>query len=141
MRRFVASFWRSASILSIVCLPFAASMAHHSYAMFDRSKQVDADAIVRIWEFTNPHATLWVYINDAQGKPVLWALEAPGPQQLLRSGWDKDTVKPGDKVKVALNPLRDGANGGSLARLTLNDGRMLGTGGPAPSEGNAPKKP
>ena len=107
--------------------------AHHSYAMFDRSKTVDADAIVRIFEFTNPHATLWVYINDAQGKPVLWGLEAPGPQQLLRNGWSKDTVKPGDKVKVTLNPLRNGTNGGSLVQLTLSDGRSLGAGGGAPA--------
>lgn len=114
--------------------------AHHSYAMFDRSKQVSSAAVVRTWEFTNPHATLWVYINDAQGKPALWGLEAPGPNQLLRAGWDKETVKPGDKVTVIVNPLRDGRNGGGLVKLTLADGRTLGVGGPPPpAEGNAAK--
>jgi hypothetical protein len=107
--------------------------------MFDRDKAISADAVVRQWAFTNPHATLWVYINDEQGTPVLWGLEAPGPQQLLRSGWDKDTVQPGDKVKITINPLRDGRNGGSLIKLTLTDGRTLGMGGggPPPAAGDS----
>jgi hypothetical protein len=116
-----------------------AAVAHHSYAMFDISKTVESEAVVRIFEFTNPHAMLWVYINNEQGKPMLWGLEAPGPQQLLRNGWDKDTVKPGDKVKVVLNPLRNGTNGGSLVKVTLSDGRSLGA-GPA-QEAEPDKKP
>jgi hypothetical protein len=130
------------ALLAAVALsaPLSIATAHHSYAMFDRSRSLESDAVVRIWQFSNPHATLWVYINDAQGTPILWALEAPGPQQLLRGGWDKNTVRPGDKVKVVLNPLRDGSHGGSLAKLTLADGRMLGmgSGGPPPSALPAP---
>ncbi|MFT3906232.1 MAG: DUF6152 family protein [Steroidobacteraceae bacterium] len=118
------------ALAALLLFVSGSALAHHSYAMFDRGKELTADATVRIWQFTNPHATLWVYINDAAGKPQLWGLEAPGPSQLLRGGWDKDTVKPGDKVKVILNPLRDGRNGGSLVKLTLADGRVLGTGGP-----------
>lgn len=116
----------------------SSAMAHHSYAMFDTDKTREADAVVRIFEFTNPHAMLWVYINDEQGKPILWGLEAPGPQQLLRNGWGKDSVKPGDRIKVTLNPLRSGKNGGNLVRLTLSDGSVLGAGGQDVS--NAPAK-
>lgn len=133
--------FRRLALTSIVFLGVATlTQAHHSYAMFDRDKEVSSAAVVRTWEFTNPHATLWVYINDAQGKPTLWGLEAPGPNQLLRTGWDKETVKPGDKVTVVVNPLRDGRAGGSLVKLTLADGRTLAAGGPpSSSEGNASK--
>lgn len=110
-------------------LQIGPALAHHSSAMFDHDKQITATGVVRTWQFSNPHATLWIYINDAQGKPALWGIEAPGPNQLLRSGWDKDTVKPGDKVTVVLNPLRDGRDGGSLVKVTLTDGRTLGSGG------------
>jgi hypothetical protein len=123
---------------SMTALLADSALAHHSYAMFDQAKTVDAEAVVRIFEFTNPHATLWVYINDAQNQPVLWGLEAPGPQQLLRNGWERDTVKPGDKVKVMLNPLRNGTNGGSLIKLTLSDGRALGTMAEQPAKDAAP---
>lgn len=104
--------------------------AHHSYAMFDRAKEDTFDAIVRTWEFTSPHATLWVYVNDANGTPQLWGLEAPGPNQLVRVGWDKDTVRPGDKVKAVINPLRDGRKGGSLVKLILADGRSMDVAAP-----------
>jgi len=110
--------------------------------MFDRDKQMSSAAVVRMWEFTNPHATLWVYINDSQGKPQLWGLEAPGPSQLLRNGWDNDTVKPGDKVTIDFNPLRDGRNGGSLLKIVLQDGRSLATGGsPGPPGDATPTSP
>ena len=139
-------------VLTIVAMAFGVTflavgpaVAHHSYAMFDKSKEIKSDAVVRTWEFTSPHATLWVYINDTEGKPRLWGLEAPGPGALVRNGWDKATVKPGDKVTVFLNPLRDGQNGGSLVKLVLADGRAMAVGAPAPPGGTpsnqAPQAP
>lgn len=126
--KFVSAFYRLAiatGALSLVAFP---ATAHHSYSMFDRTKSDSYAAVVRTWEFTNPHATLWVYINDASGKPQLWGLEAPGTAILVRSGWNKYTVKPGDKVTVLINPLRDGRNGGHLIKLTAPDGRTVDAG-------------
>jgi hypothetical protein len=120
-----------AAVLFAMCA--APAMAHHSYVMFDESKTVTSDAYVSVWQFTNPHGKLWVYINNDQGKPILWALESPGPAQLLQHGWDKYTVKPGDKVSVTLHPLRNGDHGGSLLSIKLADGREFQTGGPPPS--------
>ncbi len=43
------------------------------------------------------------------------------------SGAVKKTVfKPGDKVQITINPMRNGAPGGSLARARLADGSMIG---------------
>lgn len=114
-----------------------AAAGHHSYAMFDTQKEVAAPATVRIWQFTSPHAKLWVYITDTKGEPVLWALEAPGPQQLLAAGWDRNTINPGDKISVVLHPLRDGRAGGSLQSVTLADGRKM-TVGAAANAGSPP---
>jgi hypothetical protein len=113
----------------------AAALAHHSYAMFDRVKVVSISGQVKLWELINPHSYLWVYVkNEQTGKYDLWGLEAPGPTQLTRAGWTKSTVKPGDKVSLTLNPLKDGRNGGNLLSITLADGRHLeGFGGPPPA--------
>jgi hypothetical protein len=124
---------------SLALVASSSAPAHHSYAMFDQSKAVTSNAVVRLWQFSSPHAVLWVYINDAKGKPALWGLEAPGPGQLVRNGWKKDTVKPGDKVVVTVNPLHDGRNGGNLAKLVLADGRSMDMGGPPKrAPGSAP---
>src|SRR5262249_39474689 len=115
------------------CIAFAAvgasipAEAHHSYAMFERGKVITLEGTVRTWEMGNPHAYLWVDVPGAQGaQPVLWGLEGPSPAALIRKGWSKYSVKPGDKITVYLIRLRMGRNGGNLVKLVLADGRTLG---------------
>jgi hypothetical protein len=124
---------------SVMTLLLAAtqSMAHHSYAAFDKNKIVTVKGAVYAWEMGNPHGYLWVIVKDPQGSSHTWGLESPSPSVLLRQGWSKYSVKVGDVVTVELNPLRDGRNGGSLLQLQLADGRVLST-GPLPGAG-APK--
>lgn len=121
------------AFLVVTVLGTATAAAHHSYAMFDRSKRVTLSGLVRIWEFSNPHAYLWLYVKNDKGDFDLYGLEAPGPSQLVRSGWNKNTVKPGDPVTVIINPLADGRTGGNLVKVTLADGRSLDSAAPPPS--------
>jgi hypothetical protein len=124
--------------LGVAAMLMAPAMAHHSYAMFDRTKSVSLSGKVRIWEFTNPHSYLWVYVKNDKGDYDLYGLEAPGPAQFIRAGWNKNTVKPGDSVTVLINPLSDGRNGGNLVRVTLADGRTWSGGAqPLPNAGEA----
>ena len=57
-----------------------------------------------------------------------WAIEMLSPNVLARNGWKKNTIKPGDKVKILINPLRDGGKGGNLILVTLPTGETLGGG-------------
>ena len=50
---------------------------------------------------------------------------------LTRTGWKSSMLKANDKVTVVIHPLKSGAPGGSLVRVTLPDGRVMGPGGPA----------
>jgi hypothetical protein len=59
---------------------------------------------------------------------------------MTRNGWKSTTLKPGDKVTLVMHPLRSGKPSGSLVRVTLPDGRVLGNGGgppPPPPKGNS----
>ena len=47
---------------------------------------------------------------------------------LLRIGWGPKTFKPGDKISVIINPLRDGTKAGAFVKATLPDGRILSSG-------------
>ena len=93
--------------------------AHHSSAMFDPSKQMTIVGTVKEWKFTAPHSWLMVDVAQPDGKVVMWALEGGGPSGKLR----KDSFKPGDKVSVVTNPMRDGRPAGSLGQVTFADGR------------------
>jgi len=96
--------------------------AHHSFAMFDQARQVSITGTVRNFEWTNPHA--FIELEAPDGK--LWSVELNSPNNLVRQGWKRTALKPGDKVTVVLNPLRDGQAGGLFNAVTLPSGQVLG---------------
>jgi hypothetical protein len=104
-----------------------AASAHHSFAMFDRTKNVQLEGTVKDWQFTNPHSWLQLLVLE-NGNPVEYGIEGSSVNTLLRIGWGARSFKPGDKVSVVINPLRDGRKGGAFVKATLPDGRILTSG-------------
>jgi len=122
MKRFV--------LINCLTLPLAAlattAVAHHSFAMFDRSQTQTIAGTVKEFELINPHGWLRIMVPDAKGVQSEWSLEMGGAGQLERSGWTQNAVQPGQKVTVQLHPLRDGSFGGQLISVTLPNGKVLG---------------
>jgi hypothetical protein len=112
-------------LLALAALPGAAS-AHHSFAMFDRSRTDTIVGAVKKFELINPHGWLRIDVMDEQGHANEWSLEAGGPAQMQRQGWTQASVRAGDKVTVLIHPLRDGSYGGQLVSVTLPNGKVLG---------------
>ena len=110
----------------------APASAHHSYAMFDANNLLTFDATVKEFQWTNPHSWLQVMIVDDKGVAQEWSLELGPLVALHRWGWKPHSVNPGDKVKVSLNPLRDGTRGGRLMSIVLSGGETLSGQGPPP---------
>jgi Family of unknown function (DUF6152) len=106
------------------------ALAHHSFALFDMSKQVTFSGVVKEWQWTNPHCWLFLTVEGPNGEPEEWQIEALSPNVLGRQGWKKNSIKPGDKVTVVIYPTRDGTHGGNLLSVTGEDGHSLG--GPQP---------
>lgn len=100
--------------------------AHHSGAMFDRGKTATISGTVTEFNWTNPHSSIKVEVSSG-GKAESWAIEMNSPNNLVREGWKRTTLKPGDKVTLTINPLRDGKPGGWYLSITLPDGKHLGT--------------
>lgn len=108
----------AAFALAGVALAAPPAQAHHSFAMFDLGKQITIEGTVRAFQYTNPH--IWIYLTVADPKthqPVEWAIEGGSPNTLSRAGWTRTIIKSGDKVRITINPLRDGRPGGSLVAL------------------------
>jgi len=100
--------------------------AHHSFAAFDTTRQVTLTGTVREFQWTNPHCWLHIDVTNPDGQVEQWQLEALSPNVLGRLGWKKNSVKPGDKVTVLVNPTRDGGHGGALISITDATGKKIG---------------
>ncbi|MGC3980510.1 MAG: DUF6152 family protein [Steroidobacteraceae bacterium] len=100
------------------------AQAHHSFAMFDTGKcQVMSGTVTQV-SMSYPHVWVWV-INETEGKEVTWAFEGPDPSTLRVRGWAPNSIKKGDKVTIAFNPLLDGRAGGSFKQLKMPDQRVF----------------
>jgi hypothetical protein len=129
--------WLIGFTASVIVLP---AVAHHSYAVFDLSKRLTVAGTVAKFEWTNPHSYLWVYVPKP-GNPKeydLYGFENGSPTMMSRLGWTKSILKAGDRVSIEYAPLKDGRQGGHLARVTLADGRVLGGDPMAPGGGGSP---
>ena len=102
-----------------------AAFAHHSFAMFDRDKEVVLTGSVHEFQWTNPHAFIELDVPNAKGEPERWSVELNSPNNLTRQGWKSTYLKSGDKVTVTLNPLRDGKHGGLFVAIVLADGKVI----------------
>jgi len=112
-------------MLAFVAAFAAPAVAHHSAAMFDASKTVVHKGTVKRFLWTNPHSLLIVSVRNSDGQVVDYSYEANGPGYLVRNGWVRQSVKPGDEITVTSHPLADGKPGGNLVEVTLADGRKL----------------
>ena len=122
-------------ILAGAALPAA---AHHSFSMFDETREVVLKGEVKEFQWSNPHTWIQLNVQDASGKVVEWSIEGGSPNLLGRQGWKRNTLKAGDQLEVTINPLRDGQPGGSFVRAMFPDGRKLGR-SQIPSASDAPR--
>lgn len=127
---------------AIGMLAVAAASAHHSFAMFDDSKQIELVGTLKKLQWTNPHIFVQLMVPDAAGVPVEWSIEGSSPNLIKR--WNPQgaeifrKLSSGVKLTVQANPLRNGAPGGSLVSVKLPDGRVLSE-GPGRVEATASK--
>lgn len=130
--------YRCFAAFAVLAVGARGAAAHHSFAAFDRDRNVVITGTVKEFQWTNPHAWIQVLVND-DGEQREWSIEAGSPNMMARQGWKSRTLKPGDKIALVMHPILTGAPAGSLVSVTLADGTVLGPGGaPAPAAGNAP---
>jgi hypothetical protein len=118
-------------LLSVLALaiPLAISaLAHHSFTMFDATKQLTLVGTVTEFQWTNPHAYIEIDVPEEGGAVKHWSIELGSPSILQQSGWKFSSLKKGDKTTLVINPLKNGQSGGFLNQATLPDGRVVGNG-------------
>ncbi|HTI41638.1 MAG TPA: DUF6152 family protein [Vicinamibacterales bacterium] len=92
--------------------------AHHSFAMFDRTKTMTLKGTVKEFQWINPHCWIVVLVPSAQGQKQ-WAIELESPSGLARKGFVPKSLTAGMEISVDIHPLKDGSPGGSGTGLSL----------------------
>jgi hypothetical protein len=120
-------FQFAGAVAGAVALAAGAAQAHHSFAMFDMTKEVTVSGTVRQFQWTNPHAYIQLMTKDADGHDVEYSLEMGSPMYLYARGWRPSSIRNGTRITVTLNPLRNGRPGGVVRDVTGPDGKPIGT--------------
>ena len=129
---------RTAGALLIVALLWTAqAMAHHSAAMFDRSRKVTVTGTVVKFQWVNPHSWIDLNVRADDGTTVLWSFEAGTPGQMRPTGLTPEVLKVGDTVTITGYPLRDGRTAAAYVQLVTADGTRYDT----RAQGQTPQGP
>jgi hypothetical protein len=111
--------------LAVVLLQPAVGWTHHSNSAYEVQKVITITGVVKEFVWSNPHTWLYVIVDDGKGGKVEWACEGRAPGILLRAGWTRHSLKPGDTVTVDMSPAKNGSKTSIIARVTKVDGTIL----------------
>jgi Family of unknown function (DUF6152) len=113
------------------CLAIAVPVfAHHGRATYDQTKLATVMGKVSSFQFSNPHVQLYLDVKDDKGNIEKWIGEGTSPNMLVREGWDRRTIKPGDQITATGHPARNGTNSMRIEKIVLPNGKELTFEGP-----------
>jgi hypothetical protein len=95
--------------------------------MFDQEHPIELVGAVTEFRYSSPHIYIYLDVKGQDGAGTVWLLEGGSPSLLLRDGWTGSTIRPGDELRMTIDPLRSGAPGGAwqATRIKFKDGRPI----------------
>ncbi len=96
--------------------------AHHAVAsVYDLNVEVVLEGRLTKMNYRNPHANLLLEVPNEDGTTTEWTLTTASTQVLGRAGVNRDSIKPGEILKITILPARNGNPAGFIRRLELGD--------------------
>lgn len=92
--------------LAWTALPHVAD-AHHSFAASFVKKEIIKEGVVSRYVFRNPHVIVYMAVSDESGEETKWMVEGASATALRKVGWSRETLKPGDLLRITGNAGRD----------------------------------
>jgi len=85
-------------------------LAHHGDAgRYEENVVVLTGTVVEV-QLVDPHSIIVLDIPDTKGQPVRWQAELGGRNALAKNfGWNKNTLKYGDKLTITGRRVKSGA--------------------------------
>jgi hypothetical protein len=111
-----------ALVVLVVSLPV---FAHHSSSAFDLEHSVTVKGTVTVFEWSNPHAFIYLDVKDDKGNAEAWRVECNSPNMLTRVGWTREMIKAGDQLTVSGAPAKNGKKIMRLDSITMASGQKF----------------
>lgn len=115
-------------VMGVLLFVARPSLAHHSRAMFDMTKNITYRGVVKEYRWENPHSHIVITVG-AEAKDAstvgTWDIEASSINIMVSQGWNRTTYKPGDPITVVAHPMKNGSKGALLFYAIKPDGTRL----------------
>ena len=120
--------------LAVANLVPALASAHHAFAAeFDINQPFEVSGAVVSVRWTAPHARLYVDVEE-DGEIVNYDFELTSPAVLLRRGWSRNDLQPGDKVTVSGHRARNRRTVARAVTISRENGETVFQGQPGSSD-------
>ncbi|HYR85482.1 MAG TPA: DUF6152 family protein [Terriglobia bacterium] len=108
-------------IMACGLLPAAVpALAHHAFsAEFDAKQPIKLTGAVTKIEWQNPHTWFYMDVKDDSGNVTNWGMEMGSPNLLMRSGWNRNSMKIGDVISVEGFRAKNGSSIGNAQVVVL----------------------
>jgi hypothetical protein len=117
------SFFLLTQLLVGALLLSAPVIAHHGASVYDSAKLTTLKGTVSDFQFMNPHTEILFDISAADGKIEKWMGEAPSLTTMSRGGWNKNSMKSGDKVTFIGNVAKNGSHIMRIRKVIFPNGK------------------
>ena len=113
-------------VLPILIFTVASASSHHAFSpVYDAKRTITVAGVVTQFRFVNPHAMMLMEVKNKAGKVETWNVEFAGRLNLEEAGWNAQTIKPGEHVKVTGNPAWQSSQRMAFVKLVRADGTQL----------------
>ena len=124
-KKWFTGLWpRSLALAGFLLSVSAMLFAHHAEVVYDHTRTIELKGQVTEFRWTNPHAAIHFNVQNSKGELEEWIAEMGPLGGLVRGGWNKATIKPGDEVEMESYPHKDGLHRIRFIRLVVN-GKVL----------------
>jgi hypothetical protein len=107
-----------------VLLAVLPAAAHHSFAIYDMSQNIEFEGVVDTVKLRNPHMALTLVQTKPDGtKETINFVEGAPANMIVRMGLDPADIAVGKPIKAIGAPRKDDPNAYFLKAIILPDGR------------------